>query len=287
MEYVLIFNGLGNQMSQYAYYLSKKTFNHDCHYIYYGNFHNGYELEKVFDIKANNTLSSKLLSFLYFRFLCYHKVQNLLKPFFKVFHESRNYDYAPELLHQKLKGINFYRGGWHSEKNFLEIKDQIQKVFTFPEPSEKSEFSEILNTIRKDENSVSIHFRRGDYINIAPTDYYQFGGVATDDYYMKAIDYIREHVANPVFFIFSNDVEWCKSNLNLKHSTIVSCNQVANSWRDLQLMTECRHHIIANSSFSWWGAWLSKHEGITIRPKWFIRDVVTKDFYPEKWIRID
>lgn len=97
---------------------------------------------------------------------------------------------------------------------------------------------------------------------------------------------IKKKIDNPVFFIFSNDIDWCKNNLKLDHSTLVSCNQGKDSWRDMQLMSECRHHIMANSTFSWWGAWLSKHKGIIVHPRWFIRDVETKDFYPKRWISI-
>lgn len=288
MEFVEIFNGLGNQMSQYAFYLSKKKSNPHCRLLVIDNpeEHNGYELKRIFAIDYRYSLWERICLSIYKRlylgrlrsFACKIGIQKIFEP--------QNYDYTPQ-LHNKHSGIKVFWGGWHSEKNFLDVEEDVRKIFTFPVQND-TEYNSMLDNVRKEKNSVSIHVRRGDYLNIPKSSYYQFAGVATDEYYQQAIQYINEHIVNPVFYVFSNDIEWCKQNIHCKNVIFVTCNTGLNSWRDMQLMAECRHHIIANSSFSWWGAWLSKYDniGITIRPKWFIRNVITKDVYPERWIVI-
>lgn len=289
MEYVLIFNGLGNQMSQFAFYLAKKKTSPKCKLLIIDNksSHNGYELNKVFGIQHNETFFDKIISCIYKK-SSINRLGKLLMLLLNIhiIREAKNYDYDKNNFKLRLFGIYIFIGGWHSEKNFINIKEQILLTFKFPEPQREDEFSNLLSQIRRSENSVSIHIRRGDYLNIPPSSFWQFGGVCTDEYYKCAISYIEKNLNNPHFYIFSNDIEWCEKNLHLENSTIVTCNQGRNSWRDLQLMSECKHHIIANSSFSWWGAWLSKYDGITIRPKWFIRELITKDFYPSSWIDI-
>ena len=291
MNYVIIFNGLGNQMSQYAFFLSKKRIDSKCRILIIDNpqSHNGYELDKVFKIRNKENILDKIVRWSYLRLYNHTKIRRLLNFIgFRVFYEPRNYDYTPSLLNKSNKwGINLYWGGWHTEKYFLSIENEIKSTFTFNPISQDEEYQNILEKIKKDNNSISLHIRRGDYLNIKPDDYWQLGGVATDEYYQKCINYIQEHVANPHFYIFSNDIEWCQNNLKLKNVTFITCNQGKKSWRDLHLMSECRHHIIANSSFSWWGAWLSPYKsGIILHPRWFIRNVETKDFYPERWICI-
>lgn len=289
MEYVAIFNGLGNQMSQYAFYLSKKKHNPHCglYIIDNPNEHNGYELERIFGIHYKDNLWDKICKYIHDRgsISRFHKI--ILKLGITKVHEPLNYNYTPD-LHKKHKGIKIFWGGWHSEKNFLDVEEIVRQTFTFPVSDDKN-YTSILDHIRRDNHSVSIHVRRGDYVNIRPDDYYQFGDVATETYYSNAIEYINSRITNPHYYVFSNDLDWCKENIKADNITFISGNLGSNSWRDMQLMSECKHHIIANSSFSWWGAWLSKYEkdNITIRPKWFIRNVQTNDIYPDRWIEID
>lgn len=290
MEYIMIFNGLGNQMSQYALFLSKRKRNPNCRLYIIDNprEHNGYELERIFGVKQEPIFIDKVAEYI-FRHI-YNRPKTRFVSWllgFRMRIEPRNYDYSDNLHAHHRYGINFYRGGWHSEKNFLDAENEVRKAFTFPK-QEDSEYNTFLMQLRKDDNSVSVHIRRGDYVNIPKESFYQFGGVATDEYYMKAVKYIKDHVDSPRFYVFSNDIEWCKNHLGIQDAIYVTGNTGPNSWRDLQLMTECKHHIIANSSFSWWGAWLSRHEKlcITIRPKWFVRDVETNDIYPDHWVEV-
>lgn len=286
----MIFNGLGNQMSQYAMFLSKRKRNPNCrlYIIDDPNEHNGFELERIFGVKQDTIFVDKVADFILRHIYNRSKTRFISWLLgFRMLIEPRNYDYSAKIHTHFRYGINFFRGGWHSEKNFWDVEEDVRKVFAFPKQDDL-EYNTFLEKLRSDENSVSIHVRRGDYLNISKESFYQFGGVATDEYYKKAVKYIKKHVKDPCFYVFSNDIEWCKNNLDIPNATYVTGNVGVNSWRDMQLMTECRHHIIANSSFSWWGAWLSIHEesGITIRPKWFIRDVETNDIYPNRWIEV-
>lgn len=287
MEFVAVFNGLGNQMSQFAFYLAKKKYNPNCRLLIIDNpdSHNGYELARVFNVDYSPSIFDKFISLLYRKLYWKKSVQCMLHMIgFRAIIEPRNYDYSFDYLKNNKYGIKIYVGGWHSEKYFTHIEKEICTIFDFSVDKDLH-YQEILNKIRTDNSSISIHIRRGDYLNIKPNDFWQLNGVATDEYYRKSLKYITEKVQHPHLYVFSNDIEWCKQNIQYSNVTFVSCNKGTNSWRDMQLMSECRHHIIANSTFSWWGAWLSKDKnGIIIHPQWFIRDVLTKDFYPDRWI---
>lgn len=293
MDVVIIFNGLGNQMSQYAFYLAKKKQVKSCKIIFslhHRKEHNGYELGRIFGVKI-----SLFWSLIYF-LLTNHKFKKLfggLYPYLGIrfIKEPMNYDYNPDYLKKGKFGLNFYWGGWHSEKYFKDIKDEVKQVFTFPNSDGSLEFKKIKEEIENNTNSISIHIRRGDYLKIKPDDYYQFNDVATITYYKYAIR--RLNIENkgelPTFYIFSNDPDWCKSTFSDLHMKMVfvTCNSGQDSWRDLYLMSLCHKHINANSTFSWWGSWLCRHEdSLTICPGQFIRNVVTKDFYPSDWIKI-
>lgn len=288
MDVVIIYNGLGNQMSQYAFMLAKQKKNcaiplfradNDC-------VHNGSELDVLFGVSFPKGLKKKILDFLYesVQMKRRKKILNILGV--HLYKEPLNYNFVPEYIHNKRWGINFFKGGWHSEKYFAAIKNKIICAFEFPDDKEPI-FQNWVQRINAVENSISLHVRRGDYVNIPETSYYQFGGVATIEYYQRAINEMKAKYHDCHFYVFSNDITWCKENLGSEGFSYVDCNTREKSWRDLYLMTLCKHHIIANSTFSWWGAWLStKKDGITLHPKWFIRDVETKDFYPETWKEI-
>ncbi len=137
-----------------------------------------------------------------------------------------------------------------------------------------------LNSI-KNSNSVSLHVRRGDYLKIKNIN------VLDVDYYMKAVDYIKKNVEKPMFYIFSDDLDWCKNNLGFLNN----CNYVdltQTEIDDLKLMSFCQHNIIANSSFSWWGAWLNQNpKKIVIAPKeWLINDPGSSNVILSDWIKL-
>lgn len=289
MNIILIFNGLGNQMSQYAFYLACKK-HKKCIAMFNPTSidHNGSELDKIFGIKYTHSYKVKILEYLLIlrQKPYWDKLLDILGV--HLVREPKDYMYDTHYIKKNFKGITFLRGGWHSEKYFLDIRDTLLKTFKFPISQEMDkDFQDIVKIIKQDPYSVSIHVRRGDYVSISPDSYYQFGNVATPEYYHKAIDLIKKSIPTPTFYVFSNDIAWCKSEFSNEKIVFVTCNCREKSWRDLYLMTICKHHINANSTFSWWGAWLSIYkDGITIVPHDFIRNVSTPDIYPDKWYKI-
>jgi hypothetical protein len=146
--------------------------------------------------------------------------------------------------------------------------------------SRNLELAEEINTV----NAVSLHVRRGDYVSNPRT--MATNGVCPLSYYDSAIRYICARVDAPHFFVFSDDMDWVRENLNIDHPCrYVDHNCSTESFNDMRLMSMCRHHIIANSSFSWWGAWLNPREDkIVIAPKkWFANSNDTKDLLPFGW----
>jgi hypothetical protein len=131
--------------------------------------------------------------------------------------------------------------------------------------------------------------RRGDYLK--PRVRAAFGDICTAEYYREAVAYIRQKTADPVFFIFSDDIQWVKDNLPLPGAVYVTGNTGLTGFRDMQLMSCCKHHIIANSTFSWWGAWLNQTPGkIVVAPaKWGHGQFknYSRKLLPPSWHRIE
>ena len=158
------------------------------------------------------------------------------------------------------------------------------KLFRFPKIKDKL-VQKHLNLI-KNKNSVAIHIRRGDYLKNPKARC--FHGILGEDYYKKSISYVKKTVKNPFFFIFSDEVELVKKTFfffNKKNFIFIDTKSTIN---DLHLMSNCKHFIIANSTFSWWGAWLSKnkHKIILAPKKWVRAKISTPDIIPESWIKI-
>lgn len=289
MDTVVIFNGLGNQMSQYAFYLQKKEIDPSTQFITFCNDHNGVELERVFNINCKPSTEQKRLYYI-FRLLLTERggfikkvINSLIGRFrYKIVRENFNYNFRKEFL-QPSKGITFYFGGWHTDQYFIEVREEVLTKFKFNEPID-SENKKLVQEILKT-NSVSVHIRRGDYLTVDNLDL--FGDVCTKAYYEKAIEWITQETKDPHFFVFSNDMKWVKENLSIKNVTYVTQNTGIDSWKDMYLMTHCKHNIIANSTFSWWGAWLNQHEkNIVICPTRFLKNDKSTDVYPESWIKI-
>jgi hypothetical protein len=171
-------------------------------------------------------------------------------------------------------GMNL-SGYFQSEKYFLHCKDKIKKIFTLKESIKKSlidKWGDRLN------NSLSIHVRRGDYLQ---KQYYH--PCPTMDYFNSGINYIKERAKIENILVFSDDISWCKQNFK---DVIFIENQT--DYEDISLMSYCNHHVITNSSFSWWSSWLNDYEDkIIIAPKiWFGQHVIWNDMYQEKMIII-
>ena len=276
MILVRILGGLGNQMYCYALYRTFLERGQDAwmdiffyeqqsrdSIIDYRN----YELSNVFNINARILNEHK---FKYFMMRIKRKI-NILKTYI-----DKETGFQPEILDIK---SGFLIGYWQSFNYSTEIENILRKEFTFKKiPT--GEAAKLLDDVRNC-NSVSISFRRGDYLKL--------GGdlsVLPVEYYTNAIRYIQERVPNAKFFCVSDDIDYCK---NLYGSSKIDIKFVAHSANnsdayDMQLISQCKHNILANSTFSIWGAWLNQNPGkIVLRPEWFPN---RKDFWPEDWIMI-
>jgi hypothetical protein len=179
----------------------------------------------------------------------------------------------------------YFKGYWQTEKYFFN-PDQLRKEIRFrDQPS--GPVAQVADWLRN-ENSVFIHIRRGDYLNPGTAAYHGNLGHANvndnDNYYKRAIDYVTERVDSPKFVVFSDDPAWCQQNFPYP---VISSHGFTRH-EDLYLMSQCKHGIGANSSFSWWGNWMGDYPGrICVAPKkWFNADLDTKDVVPDRWIRL-
>ncbi|OJW53750.1 MAG: hypothetical protein BGO55_01320 [Sphingobacteriales bacterium 50-39] len=293
MDVILVFNGLGNQMSQYAFFLNKKQISGSARFIFNRKsqkIHNGYELDKVFGIKQRTTVFNKLLYYIYL-IVVFNKLRFISQPIIRllnlmglaIYSENDNYAFRSELLRPS-PGIKFYEGGWHSEKYFRDVKAQVFQAFQFDMSRIGAANSEILHKI-KTCTSVAVHVRRGDYLD--PLNYQKLGSVCTLNYFVCAIQKMKALVNNPHFFFFTNDHAWVKENFAGDDVTVVNINTAEDSWKDMFLMSNCAHNINSNGTFSWWSAYLNKNEDkIVIVPKHFIANKYFEDIYPESWIRL-
>lgn len=291
MKIIYFFDGLGNQMFQYAYYKAIKS-KEDNVYADLNSFkrdqkiHNGYELEKIFNIKVEEkyTIFNDFFSKTRLKKInkITKKIHKILKKLNRVIYTENWNETIEERLNKKRK--YFLTGWWQSEKFFKNIEKEIRKDFAF------QEFTDIKNNEIKDiilnKNSISIHVRREDYVKNGG-----LGGLASLEYYQKAIKYINSKIENPVYFIFSDDIEWCKENLKLQNEIYyIDWNKGEESYRDMQLMSLCKHNIIPNSTFSWWGAWLNNNpDKIVIAPEKWFNDGTKMNYshiVPESWIKI-
>ncbi len=293
MDVVIIFNGLGNQMSQYSFYLNKRRISKSTRFLFSKKsrkIHNGYELDNVFGIKYHDTIINKIL-YLLFLIAGYKKTSFISKPVVwilnllgvGIINENDDYNFKPEYLIPS-KGIKFYVGGWHSEKYFGEIKNTIRNTFQFSLEKAGAENMKVLEQIKMS-NSISVHVRRGDFMD--SNNYNKLGGVCTLNYFSVAIEKMKSLVDNPHFFFFTNDISWVKTHFTGADFTIVNLNSKKDNWKDMFLISYCSHHINSNGSFSWWSSWLNKtKDAIVIVPKNFVVDRHFEDIYPEHWIQL-
>jgi len=242
--------------------------------------HNGLELENIFDISLNKASSFYVKLYDTSNRQWYlRKIRRILglKQAYK--EEQKPFQFDAGIF--SYAGPALYWGYWQHEDYFVDIEQQIRMAFRFKKPLDQINTA-VLESIQKS-NSVSIHIRRGDYL-IDPV----LGGLCTLNYYQTAIEVIASRVNQPEFFIFSDDINWCKTNIKTGYPTaFISGNGGTNSYIDMQLMSNCQHNIIANSSFSWWAAWLNDNPGkIIIGPKKWTNSKEPNQILPATWIKI-
>lgn len=266
---------LGNQMFQYALARKLQTMGRQVKFDtrYYKQYPKHYALDifpVMADVASVNEIGKERDERRTYPARLRRKLFGKRKSIFSEV-ESRSLMYKPDILQLKHGYVDGY---WQSEKYFSDIRTIILKDFTFP-PVNDTKNRELIDRI-SEQTTVSIHIRRGDYANGFP--------MMTPQYYEDAINYF-ESVYNEVYFlVFSNDMDWAKHNLQFSQGEFVDWNTGKDSWKDMYLMTQCNHHIIANSSFSWWGAWLNQKENkeIIAPETWFYHQE-TPDVYCKGW----
>ncbi len=180
----------------------------------------------------------------------------------------------------------YLSGYWQNERYFTGIRSQLLEDFSLTARLDPT--NEAMGELIHQVTSVSLHVRRGDYVTNSVTN--KFLGTTSLAYYAKAAEIVASMVERPHFFVFSDDPAWCQENLRLDHPTsYVTHNTSEFAYMDMWLMTQCQHHIVANSSFSWWGAWLNpSKEKIVVAPKqWFRKPGAgTPEITPAEWLTI-
>lgn len=213
-------------------------------------------------------------------------------PLTRYLNKRENYFRCPTVFAQphyhfyedfdNLPGDLYLSGYWQSEKYFASLGTLIRQHFTprVPLDSRNVELKSEVGT----KDSVAVHVRRGDYGSAAYSGF--FGGLS-DSYYRDAMASIQSQVPNASFYFFSDDIDWCRSTFGSEGIHYVSHNNGDNAYKDLLLMAACRHNIIANSSFSWWGAWLNTSPGkrVIAPVKWFKTNFLNKKVpvYPSRY----
>lgn len=262
--------GLGNQMFQYAFgkaiAIKHKTDLklHFTNALF--NIQRSYELN-VFNISASMATEKDLQKFGVIQNRVVNRLLYLFDERYGIqFNKhivTQRYPYIFNSKYLVIKNNSYIQGYWADERYFKGVENILRKEFTPRKKlDEKNQniLKQIQNTV-----SVSIHVRRGDYIT-NKINIPKFIGL---NYYINSINKIKNKVSKPVFFVFSDDIPWCKQNLNSLMNNVyyIDHNKGKDSYKDLLLMSACKHNIIANSSFSWWGGWLNINDNkIVIKP---------------------
>lgn len=282
--------GLGNQMFQYAFRCNfeKKNKSVKDDIFFYKNNPNAmpFELKNSFPKILLEEAQEKDIDNFYIQKKnrsYIQKIKNKLFPYTRIFqNEKKELFYDPQILKVQSAYITGY---WQNYRYVQNVKEILYERFEFPR-IENEKIVRLIECI-SNENSVSLHIRAGDYL--LPENVEIFGNICTLQYYKDAIQKITEKIKTPMFFVFSNDINWCKQNIPLEN--VIWMDEISlpehEDWVEMYLMSCCKHNIIANSSFSWWAAWLNKNpKKIVVAPKQWLKNVEKEEMCPKEWIRI-
>lgn len=284
--------GLGNQMFQYAVGRALSLargvpLRLDVSAFSMFEIHQGFELERVFSGRMEVAEPADVHSV-----LGWQSSTRVLRLFSRAEMQfARSAKLIVEPSFNYFCGIRditvpcYLKGYWQSERYFSDVAQTIRDDFTFRVPPSGRNF-ELARHI-DGVNAVSLHIRRGDYSSNPKT--LAMHGLCSLKYYAEAIDLVVDRIPEPMFFVFSDDMHWVQANLHIGYPCeYIDHNRGAESYNDMRLMSLCKHHIIANSSFSWWGAWLNP--GVTklvVAPRqWFTNPTSVEDLLPAGWIKL-
>jgi hypothetical protein len=285
-----ILGGLGNQLFQFAAGRSMTLARGDALKLDISGFagyglHQGFQLQQAFRGVFNVAAESEVQAILGWQSASLVR-KIMTRP---VMAPLRKRGWMVEPHFQHWTGLDnaptdcYVQGYWQSEKYFEAHAPTLRADLAFKAPlsGENSTLAARMGKV----NSVSLHVRRGDYASNPTTA--AMHGQCSLDYYHAAVQYVNSQVNDPVFYIFSDDMAWVREHLKIPApSCYVDHNDRA--FDDLQLMAQCKHHVIANSSFSWWGAWLNARPNkLVVAPRqWFATPRATHDLLPASWIKL-
>lgn len=289
MKIVNILGGLGNQLFEYAMYLALKDAHPEedikvCTRSFGGyRLHNGLEIKKIFgiDLPEASLFELTKLAYPFFNYKSWQLMRHWLPEKKSMTSGTTQISFD---ISEVFRGDSvFYDGYWQNEGYFKHIRCKVLEAYTFPAINDEN--NKCLAKRLSKLNAVSCHVRRGDYLQEPVMC------VCTPAYYARAIEKMNSHVNPDMYVFFSDDIPWCKDNLmgllGGREAVFVDWNQGEKSFRDIQLMTLCNHNIIANSSFSWWGAWLNQHEKkVVVAPEKWMNKPLVNDPICNEWIRV-
>jgi len=265
MKIVHFNSGLGNQIFQYMFSLYWRERGESVYGYYNKKWlrqHNGFEVDRVLQgAVPRATFFSDLIAF-----LCraLHR-----------FDKKGRFFSSDEIFNEH--GI-YYSGYWQNKTFYQHLPKPSFKRFDLSEENEK------IKELMKNCNSVSVHIRRGDYLD--PEIAAKMGNICTLEYYKKSIHKIKELINHPVFFVFSDDIAWARQNIVEQEIHFIDWNVGKNSYLDLYLMAQCKAHIIANSSFSYWGAYMSEENLMTIYPSKWCNEGLSPIIAMDEWVAV-
>lgn len=288
---VQVIGGLGNQLFQYALGRTLAERTSGTLKLDITKFKN-YEFHSCslqhFNIQKTYATEKEIRTFAHYRPREGRIGRWLLNPLFAnptLYVKEPAYTFTPSIL--ELKPPCYLHGYWQSEKYFKSIEQIIRKEFTLTTPL--SEYATDMATrIDAAHEPVCLHVRRGDFAHHPSVS--GFHGTCSLNYYEKAMDIIKASIPTPTFFVFSDDIEWAHEHIKTGFPTEFVGQGAEHNYEDLELIKHCKHHILSNSTFGWWGAWLSKPqtEQITIAPnKWFTgKNFDLSDLMPTHWLQL-
>ena len=286
MIIVKIIGGLGNQMFQYAYAKALQEKGNevkiDISVFNTYKLHGGYQLDKYkIDLKASTIEENNR----------FYKNTNMIKILRRLGYDKSTIIKEETLLFDdtllKVEDNNYISGYFQTELYFKDIRESILREFIMT--NKYTSYTEkIQKNILSNSKTCSIHIRRGDFINNTNISLH---GACDLSYYTEAIKFMNLQYRGLKYFIFSDDISWVRENLEIEDALYIDSAEPRPPHEDIYLMSICSHNIIANSSFSWWGAWLNQNQNkVVIAPKrWFVDDEMDKQakgIAPDGWIKI-
>jgi hypothetical protein len=292
---VMLNGGLGNQMFQYAFgrMLSIKHNTNlilDLSYLNSKLQHNKLATYRPFELNIfniNATTSDIIFKgkYLYPVSKAEHWFKNWLNKTKFYYFQENNSGWDEKMM--TIPNNSYIRGFFQTEEYFKQIENILRKELSFNQAlsADNLELSYKISS----QNSIAVHFRRGDFIRLKKN--LSKHGITSLDYYQRAIEEIKTRVENPHFYLFSDDPEWVKNNItiDMSYKVVESNTDSNNAWIDMCLMSKCKHQIICNSTFSWWAAWLNNNPvKIVIAPDQWYADQSLNGSYilPNNWLKL-